>query len=514
MDDDVEITDIERAIEASIQSYQKSVEDKTSELLAVSLQNEEFQCLNNNMDTSNNNNNFIMNFDGVDDRSSNRFYNNNNHHIKEVIDIVDSMDESDDIGHDQNENPQYREDYQVAQALDQSLQQYEITQLNDKMYNDAIRQKVEMTNDKNKGCWDCNICTYTNNPYQSKCKMCHNKAPCHILTFDNKYYRNIPFGVEIEIIIPHGKLDGFTFESIANSMTKLGPEAIHFSGYTHTTTTHWKMVTDSSLKENNRDQDLCFELVSPVLIGEKGLSSLRNIMSNVRSIGISTNTSCGFHVHIDATDNDSEHSIGSLLGLKRIAQHFVSLENAFDLIVARMGHNQTVKTGISRRANNNKYCQSNRILFGERSNRQRWFCISNVQTKEELVTLINPDRYRKLNIKNVINRDRPSTIEFRQHGGVEDIQIAEAWVRLVLSFCYNASRTDEVCILGESATPHDELHRLFQLVQCEGLQQFFTMDRKLFSNYSLANQWKCRVCRRLFDTSRSLAQHVAACGHR
>lgn len=532
MNDDEEMRDIERAVEASLYSFHQRLEDDASALLAVSLQNEEFQTyLNNNMGAGvggiEKNYGRDMDFRGTYD--DNTHTSNAGNDISDIptIDLTDSVEsnahtiKNDNRGINDDrapKNDQDMEDFQYAQALDQSLEVYEVTKLNDELYDNAIYQTVERTEEKNKGSWDCVNCTFTNQPYQRKCKMCGTQAPCHVLTFEGEKYQNIPFGVEIEIIIPDGKQDGFTLQSIAMNLTKLGPETVHFEGYTHNTTNYWKIVTDASIRENNHNHDLCFELVSPVLKGEDGLASLRNVMSNIRTIGISTNSSCGFHVHVDASDNnDPSHTpIGSLVGLKRIAQHFVSLENAFDLIVARMGRmDNKLLVGGNRRANNNKYCRSNRILFGEQSNRQRWTSISNIKTKHDLVKLMNPDRYRKLNLTNIISNDRPSTIEFRQHGGVEDIQMAEVWVRFILLFCCNASSSENEndSILDESASPNDELLSLFNLVRCEGLQQFFTLDRKLFENHTLSNQWQCRVCHRWFNSSRSLSQHVSACRH-
>eukprot|EP00561_Arcocellulus_cornucervis_P000765 CAMPEP_0185813670 /NCGR_PEP_ID=MMETSP1322-20130828/12108_1 /TAXON_ID=265543 /ORGANISM="Minutocellus polymorphus, Strain RCC2270" /LENGTH=45 /DNA_ID= /DNA_START= /DNA_END= /DNA_ORIENTATION= len=42
------------------------------------------------------------------------------------------------------------------------------------------------------------------------------------------------------------------------------------------------------------------------------------------------------------------------------------------------------------------------------------------------------------------NRDRPSTCEFRQHGGVSELLVAEAWIRLVLRFCSMVTKDSSV----------------------------------------------------------------------
>lgn len=360
--------------------------------------------------------------------------------------------------------------------------------------------------------WDCPVCTFANTrPYISHCVACHSKPPPGVLVFTDLNANSMRFGLEIELVMEHGRRDGFTCQDIADRMTQIGPPVVVFAGYSHETTINeWKVVTDSSLQMNHPNQDVCFELVSPILQGEAGCQSLRTVMENVCKLGIGINASCGFHVHVDAEKRTSV--LGKLEPLKRMAQCFVSLENAFDLLVGLSWDNDTT----IRRGNGNRYCRSNRLAFGECSNAQRWQRIAAVTSRAELVHLINPDgdRYRKLNLTNITKTSRPSTVEFRHHGGVEDIQEAEAWVRLLLLFCHNAGQgVSQCCLLPETATPQDELRALFALVHCQGLEQYFVVERRLFDSNRLSNDWQCRVCRRTFRTSRSLAQHAAASRH-
>jgi len=403
----------------------------------------------------------------------------------------------------EEQDEQEKEDTELAMALIESGHEHEERQVISQM----TEWKVSSTQDCHLGSWDCTKCTLTNDPYKTSCFACDSKAPLHVLTYTEM--PSIRFGLEIEMIVPNGKRDGFTLQSIADSLSRFMEKPVRYEGYSHTTTDYWKIVTDASI--SNEKHDMCFELVSPVLQGEAGLSSMRSIMDAVRRLGISTNASCGFHVHVDA----EEHSIvGNLQSLRHIAQCFVSLENAFDLLVALSWDDMS----NSRRADKNRYCKSNRLLFGNKSNRQRWNQLCSVYTKRELVALMNPsgDRYRKLNLTNIVKVDRPCTCEFRQHGGVEDLQEAEAWVRLLLLFCQNASRGGknvEACLLPEGTSPKKELMTLFQLVACDGLEQFFFVERRLFSEDRLTQEWECGVCRRKFNSSRSVSQHKEACGH-
>jgi len=393
-------------------------------------------------------------------------------------------------------------DKELAKALAASA---EAAYTHDTLKETAQDWTHRLSEERNRGAWECPHCTLSNDPYQSHCIACYKDAPAHFLV-----YKPIPafrFGLEIELLISHGIRDGFTFESIARQLTKLGPPAVVFRGYTHEVSAEWKIVNDASLQHNNGNQDLCFELVSPVLQGESGLESLRSLMQNVRRLGIDTNASCGFHVHVDAESMTLE-------SLKRIAQCFQALENGFDLLVALSWDQNCIAS--DRRANSNKYCGSNRLAFGERSNYQRWQQIAGARSNAAVVQLMNPnnDRYRKLNLTNITKPSRPSTCEFRHHGGIEDLPEAEAWVRLILAFCQNASGPQgAACLLPEDSTPKQELRALFDLVGCAGLEQFFVVERRLFAEHRFRNEWVCGVCRRIFASSRSLSQHTAAVGH-
>eukprot|EP00587_Corethron_hystrix_P003871 CAMPEP_0113301180 /NCGR_PEP_ID=MMETSP0010_2-20120614/2514_1 /TAXON_ID=216773 ORGANISM="Corethron hystrix, Strain 308" /NCGR_SAMPLE_ID=MMETSP0010_2 /ASSEMBLY_ACC=CAM_ASM_000155 /LENGTH=434 /DNA_ID=CAMNT_0000154755 /DNA_START=23 /DNA_END=1324 /DNA_ORIENTATION=+ /assembly_acc=CAM_ASM_000155 len=341
--------------------------------------------------------------------------------------------------------------------------------------------------------WDCSRCTFRNIPYRPKCEICHSSAPQHVLTFE-EIPSNIRFGLEIELFIPEGKRDGFTLEHIAEQLTGIGPPIVKFRSYTHETTDYWKIVTDSSIDGDSDQEDICLELVSPILLGDGGLESLRVVMENVRRLGIGTNATCSFHVHVDC---ENESKLGSLTALKRIARRFVQLENAFDLLVSlTWDDDRVVDKNNARRANRNQYCRSNRLAFGQRSNRQRWDLISSVRSKFELVHLINPggNRYYKLNMTNVVNSSRPSTCEFRHHGGVDDLREAEAWVRLIILFCCKATCDNKGATarpLPENTLPKHELSMLFNLVGCRGLEQYFTIERRLFTSNGdrLQNDW-------------------------
>jgi len=379
----------------------------------------------------------------------------------------------------------------------------------------------DRSDERQQGAWDCSRCSFLNPPYTQQCEVCDSRPPPNVLSF-KRMPSGLRFGVELEIVLVDGQRDGFSLVTIAKDLTALLRDngvRVVFAGYSHETMDCWKIVTDASISSEHPSHDLCFELVSPVLCGEEGLKEMRAVMASIRKLGIATNSTCGFHVHVDATQTN-------LSALKRICQCFCALENAFDLLVARSWDGSNLRD--NRRANGNRYCRSNRLAFGEMSNRQRWNRIDEARTVWYLVQrIVNPDndRYRKLNLTNIPKPNRPSTIEFRNHGCVSELCEAEAWVRLVVRFTHKASLrgpTTEACLLPEaSSSPsastyapvRKELHRLFDLVGCPGLEQYFVVERRLFAKEAMSNEWRCNTCHRSFPNCRSLSQHCQSRGH-
>ncbi|CAB9513129.1 Putative amidoligase enzyme [Seminavis robusta] len=412
-------------------------------------------------------------------------------------------DEQEQFARQLQREEQCHADQELAKAMEVSAKEADTRVVHQQLEDALTSDQDARQKERHVGSWDCLHCTYQNQPYEPTCTMCSQAPPPGTLVFQH-IPATLRFGLELELFITSGKRDGFKLGWIAKELSKMGPPSVEYAGYSHETSQHWKIVTDGSLRGHNH-HDLCFELVSPVLQGNEGLSQLRIMLEHVRKLGIATNRTCGFHCHVDATETP-------LADIRRIAQCFVALENAFDLLVAGNYHR--------RNADQNQYCRSNRIAFGRLSNKQRWEKLQSAHSTQQLVQWMNPDqdRYRKLNLTNLVNPNRPSTMEFRLHGGVQELREAEAWVRLLLRFCHNAptsttSSTSSMTALREEATPAEELALLWDLVNCPGLEQFYVYNRKLFQAKQLQNKWRCKRCHKPFETSRALSQHAQATGH-
>ena len=154
------------------------------------------------------------------------------------------------------------------------------------------------------------------------------------------------FGVELEFICDNSN-------ALANHINQqCGQNTVQVEHYNHTTRPYWKLITDSSVHAttpaDRRARLKGFELVSPILKGESGLSAIRAIMDAIETYtGIAKiNKSCGYHLHLQADDLN-------LKQLKNIMKAQCKYEWVLDCFQPQ-----------SRRANNAHYTQSAVRHFG------------------------------------------------------------------------------------------------------------------------------------------------------
>lgn len=192
------------------------------------------------------------------------------------------------------------------------------------------------------------------------------------------------FGVEIEAY-------NCTRERLARELREAGIN-VAVEGYNHTTSEHWKLVTDGSLCGSNT-----FELVSPILEGESGLRELEKVCWVLDFCDVKVNESCGLHVHMDAADF-------TMNTWKNLALSYKNIENVINAFMP-----------TSRR--NNHYCKS---LSGISERR-----ILEANTVSNLRAAFGNDRYHKVNLEAYA---RHRTVEFRQHGGSTNFTKISNWV--------------------------------------------------------------------------------------
>lgn len=195
------------------------------------------------------------------------------------------------------------------------------------------------------------------------------------------------FGVEIECYHPD---NGYIKRDLCDALNEAGiPCEIY--GYTHRIVRGWKIVHDGSLTGENT-----MELVSPVLKGSRGFTTIKKVLEIVNSLGIKVNSSCGMHVHHQADDVVSNHL--------NCYQTYVKNEQLLDGLMPP-----------SRREDRSRWAQSLTTIdydelhlnHGE-NGRNDW-------------------RYYKLNFQCYYVY---GTVEFRQHSGTTDYEKISNWIKL------------------------------------------------------------------------------------
>mgnify|MGYP000853105857 FL=1 len=204
------------------------------------------------------------------------------------------------------------------------------------------------------------------------------------------------FGVEIEI-------KGISQERAARALNLVGLRATD-EGYNHTTRRYWKIVPDGSLNNG-------FEVVSPPLEGCEGLEAVRAAITALDDAGATVDRACGLHVHFDASDLSAAE-------IKMIVLRYARFEREIDRFMPP-----------SRRANNNRYCQS----IAGFTRRAGW---ATANTIGDLASL-QGDRYFKLNLQSY---QRHGTIEFRQHSGTTNAPKVVNWITFLDAFISESRR--------------------------------------------------------------------------
>jgi len=187
------------------------------------------------------------------------------------------------------------------------------------------------------------------------------------------------FGIEIEMLIRDR-------QELERKLNAQGVAAYQ-TGYDHSRTNSWKIGNDSSIRPEPGYEPV--ELVSPKLFGAHGFLSLKGVLAAANETGVKVNASCGFHVHVDAWNWDTNLML-------EIAKVWAKIEIPVLWYLV----------SPSRRRNN--FCRPLEV--------------------DDLVTLVEgtlTDRYHSLNL---CAFQRHKTIEFRLHNGTAEAQKAIPWV--------------------------------------------------------------------------------------
>ena len=219
------------------------------------------------------------------------------------------------------------------------------------------------------------------------------------------------FGVELEV-------SGFDTDDIA---CILDDADIYCSSeeYNHRLRSHWKAVPDSTVSNG------C-EVVSPPLSGMEGIVQVRKVAKALKDAGATVNKTCGFHVHVDATDLNVND-------IRNVLTRYHSFESSIDNFMPR-----------SRR--NGPHCQS-------LANNVNSYYFNDANNITQLMDAAS-NRYVKVNIQSY---RRHKTVEFRQHSGTIDGDKIENWIKFCILFTETSMESNMTIVDPDNPTTTVEI---------------------------------------------------------
>eukprot|EP00978_Attheya_sp_CCMP212_P017667 scaffold47334_cov43-Attheya_sp.AAC.1 len=225
----------------------------------------------------------------------------------------------------------------------------------------------------------------------------------------------------------------------------------------------WKLVSDRSIEASDHlPSSRTFELVSPILSGEAGLTECAQMVKALTDISaIQVNKSMGFHVHINVKDLTMEE-------LVQACHTFVQYERVMDTFMP-----PSRRTGSTE---SNNYFQSHQTICLE--------SLEACRTLDQLCDVMNPNkgRYYKLNLQN-LKTGRQPTLEFRQHPTTSDADLVLSWVRLCMSLVYNTAKllppSFSSSLSADVESDQDKFETLFEsIIQDPALKEIFAKRRE------------------------------------
>ena len=218
------------------------------------------------------------------------------------------------------------------------------------------------------------------------------------------------FGIELEVV-------GIEKTKALKALRAVGIQ-VENEHRNHDTKPHWKIVPDGSVSDG-------FEVVSPILKGDAGLTQAQIAARALEDAGAYANKSCGYHVHFDS----SELGVNVM---KQIIRRYAKHEAEIDAFMPP-----------SRRGNENQYCRSLAPMLTDD--------FENASTPQQLAHAQN-SRYYKINLQSY---QRYGTIEFRHHSGTVNAAKITNWICFLYEFIEESRKVDQLQAGAQTANLGD-----------------------------------------------------------
>lgn len=210
-------------------------------------------------------------------------------------------------------------------------------------------------------------------------------APAHVNVPVQYHFRK--FGIELETSSPSESV-----LSKAIALIQANHVNMRTTNYNHTDVSYWKVLTDGSLSGG-----YCREIVSPAFDSEAGLQEVTKVATILNTMGVKVNNTCGFHVHLDASDLTPKQ-------ISTVCRFYQAYEREIDKL-----HQGTRRgnPGYTHTLQNRRFPENPTSLDSVRS-------------------AFGHDRYFKVNVEAYL---RHGTLEFRQHGATIDPVKVAYWIK-------------------------------------------------------------------------------------
>lgn len=281
---------------------------------------------------------------------------------------------------------------------------------------------------------------------------------------------NRAFGIELEVIYQNRYM---SHAEVAAHIERETGIRCRNEGYGHGAVSAWKVTHDGSVSGGG-------EVVSPKLVGEDGIAQAVKVTKALQSLGCKVEKSCGFHVHVDASDITAKE-------LAKVGICFAWFETFFDHIMP-----------ASRRGNESIYVKSNRGFYGDYGTQALNASIAAINAAAitgdmlKVTRAINPrcncytqergqrcscsGRYAKLNATPINNQ---KSLEFRQHSGTIEHEKVENWIRLCVQFVEKGKRSQPRSRTNiREWTAAEEMHLFFSMFGIDRTIATYYMERR------------------------------------
>lgn len=240
------------------------------------------------------------------------------------------------------------------------------------------------------------------------------------------------------------------------------------------------------------------ELVSPILLGHKGMKQVHAMLEALESLDCSVDESCGMHIHLDGESLTHR-------AMKQLASLYVKYEATIDSILpASRRNNRNCKSMCSQRWGSRNYGHELPRLARLA---QKFDEIDSASVCNELLGIWR-DRFIKLNLEALVDH---GTVEFRQHGGTLNFEKTLHWIILCMNMRIRATKSQKVR-LSPDEYPSLEV-MMDELGASKENREFWDKRRNLFAEEVSERRTSDDACdeeRRLHYERRDHDTRVAA----